>query len=392
MVEPCVLIASCGSWYLPHTAKAFSNRGTLAGLWITLGNHIGIPPDKFRRAWPFQTAMLPLYKYAPEIFAERAFYAFFPLWKIWFTKQKFPQFNVGHALYGYGTELFDHCDRIGALKVLDCPNSHPKTFHEIWQRECDLWCPGEKVPVPQWMLARMARELERADLILCPSLFVQETMLQNGIPAKKCFVCPFGVDTNIFSVRGTPPEKPRFICVGTICLRKGHQYLFRAWEIVKRQLPAAELICVGTYKRDFKKERPKWEGKFTKLHRLSATEIADLLKTCTAFVFPSQEEGIARAQIEALASGVPVIGTHEAGTTTVVDDGIEGFIVSGRDPEDIAAAMIRIANRDLNQRMGKAAYDRIGPAGSWQQYGDRLLARYDELLNRRPGDNNHSRH
>src|ERR1044071_8251776 len=205
MAEPHVLIASCGSWHLPHTAKAFSNRGALTGLWITLGNHVGIPPDKFRRAWPFQAAMFPLYKYAPEILVERAFYAFFGLWKVWLNKQTFPKFTVGHALIGYGTELFDHCDRIGALKVLDCPNSHTKTLQAIWQGECDRWCSGDKVPIPQWMLRRMSRELERADLILCPSLFVQETMVQNGIRAERCFLCPFGVDTNIFSARDAPP-------------------------------------------------------------------------------------------------------------------------------------------------------------------------------------------
>jgi glycosyltransferase involved in cell wall biosynthesis len=381
MAEPRVLIGSCGSWHLPQTAKAFLDRSALAGLWITLGNHTGIPADKFRRAWPFQAAMLPFYKLAPQIWTERAFYAFLPLWKAWLSRQHLPGCNIVHAILGYGTELFDRAERIGAIKVLDCPNSHPTTFHDIWQRECDRWCAGEKVPIPQWMLARMTRELERADLVLCPSLFVHETMVQNGIAAEKCFVCPFGVDTNIFSARQELPQKPRFICVGTICLRKGHQYLFRAWEIVRGELPNAELVCVGEYKNDFRKERPKWQGKFTHYRRLSHAEIARLLRNSTAFVFPSQEEGIARAQLEGLASGLPVIGTHEAGTTTLVNDGIEGVIVRGDDPESIAEAMMRLArDRDLNVRMGEAASRKIAENYSWQQYGDKLLVQYTELL------------
>ena len=98
-------------------------------------------------------------------------------------------------------------------------------------------------------------------------------------------------------------------------------------------------------------------------------------------MFPSQEEGIGRAQIEALASGVPVIGTHEGGTTTVVDDGIEGLIVRGRDPSHIAEAMIRLGrDRALNERMGEAAYRRVATQNSWQQYGDRLLERYAAAL------------
>ena len=378
--RPSVLALTCGAWHLPQTAKAFSHRDALAGLWVTIGNKVGIPPAQFRRAWPFHAAMLPLYFLAPQIWQERAFYAFLPLWKMWLARQSFPGCNVVHAIIGYGTEAFDRAEKIGALKVLDCPNSHPATLHQIWQRECDLWCPGEKVPIPPWMFARMSRECERADLIIVQSKFCKESMLLNGIPGEKIMVHPLGVDTSLFTQRTTVPTKVRFVTVGTICLRKGHQYLFRAWEIVQRKFPEAELICVGDYKSDFRKERPQWEGKFTHLPHLSHVDLAALLQTCTAFVFPSQEEGIARAQIEALASGLPVIGTHEGGSTTLVDDGVEGFIVRGRDPEHISEAMIRLMDRDLNSRMGQAAYLKGAPRNSWQDYGDLLLAEYERHL------------
>jgi starch synthase len=382
--NPSVLILSCGSWHLPQTAKAFSYREALAGLWISLGNHVGIPQDKFRRVWPFQAAMLPFYFFAPQIIEERAFYSFLPLWKAWLARQQFPPCNVVQAIMGYGTEAFDRAEKIGALKVLDCPNSHPVTYFGFWQREIDLWCPGHTLPIPRRMFARMNRELERADIILVQSNFCRESMLMNGIPGTKVKVCPLGVDTTLFVKRPSLPGKVRFVCVGTICLRKGHQYLFRAWELVRQKLPEAELICVGPYKRDFRMERPRWENMFTHYEYLPHREIADLLKTCTAFVFPSQEEGIARAQIEALAAGVPVIGTHYGGTTTVVNDGVEGFIVEGRDPAQIADAMIKTAqDRALNARMGEAAHKRIATTLSWQQYGDGLLAMYKTAIEQR---------
>ncbi|MGH7975913.1 MAG: glycosyltransferase family 4 protein [Limisphaerales bacterium] len=282
------------------------------------------------------------------------------------------------TIMGYATEPFDAAEKIGALKVIDCPNSHPTTYFGFWQRECDIWCAGEKVPIPRWMYARMNRELERADLILCPSAFVRDTMLQNGISAEKCFVNPFGVDTTIFKPREQMPAKPRFICVGTICVRKGHQYLFRAFEIVKRQLPEAELVCVGDYKCDFRKEKPKWAGTFTYHPHLQHKELAALLKTGTAFVFPSQEEGFARVFSEAMAVGLPVIASHESGATTLVKDGLEGFIVRGRDPKHIAEAMIKAASDPaLNQKMSEAAHQKGAVRNTWQDYGDRLLAEYE---------------
>jgi glycosyltransferase involved in cell wall biosynthesis len=383
-VQPRVLLLTCGAWHLPQTAKVFSERDALAGLWITFGNHVGIPVNKYRRAWPFQLAMLPFYFLAPQIWSERAFYSLFPIWKAWLAQQKFPHCSVVQAIMGYGTEAFDRAEKIDALKILDCPNSHPATYRGIWQRECDRWCTGEKVPIPEWMFARMTRELERADLVIVQSEFCKESMILNGIPEKKVAVHPMGVDTKVFLRRTEVPTRTKFICVGTICLRKGHQYLFRAWEIAKRQLSNAELVCVGSFKRDFRRERLKWEGTFSQIPYLPHSDVAKLLRECTAFVFPSQEEGIGRAQIEALAAGVPVIGTYEAGTPTVVTDGVEGLIVPGRDPEQIAKAMIRLANdRDLNSRMARAAHEKIAAQYSWQQYGDRLLSCYRHALKER---------
>jgi glycosyltransferase involved in cell wall biosynthesis len=202
-------------------------------------------------------------------------------------------------------------------------------------------------------------------------------MVYNGIASENIIVNPLGVDTSLFGKRTSVPANPRFICVGTICLRKGHQYLFRAFEIVKSKLPRAELICVGHYKHDFRRERAKWKGTFRQIPHLDQVEIAKLLQTCTAFVFPSQEEGIARAQIEALASGLPVVGTHEGGATTLVEDGVEGFIVRGHDPTHIAQAMLTLArDHELNRRMGEAAYLKGAVNNSWQDYGDRLLQAY----------------
>ena len=307
------------------------------------------------------------------------------LWKKWVRERmasKSPKHNIVHSVVGFASEMFDAADKTGALKVLDCPNSHPTSYYGFWQRECDLWCPGERVPIPWWMFSRMNRELERADMIVVQSLFCRESMIWNGVPEHKIFVNPMGVDTSVFLPRSEVPDKPQFISVGTICLRKGHQYLFRAFEKVRRRLPGAELICVGNYKRDFRMERPRWEGTFTHIPTLTHPELASLLRGCTAFVFPSQEEGIARAQIEALASGLPVIGTHEGGATTLIRDGEEGFIVRGRDPDHIAHAMIRIASDSgENMRMGNNAYMKGGFGNSWQDYSDRLVEEYRKRLN-----------
>lgn len=377
-----VLVATCGASWFSHTAKAFANREALAGLWLTMGNHTHVA--NYRRCWPFHAMMLPFYYLAPQR-SEWFFYSLFPFWRTWLKFQQIPPCNAVHALMGFATELFEKVDAHGGLKVVECPNSHPTSYYGYMQRECDLWCPSENVPIPRWMFSRMNRELEAADLIVCPSDFVRDTMLQNGVPARKCFVNPFGVDTSVFTRRVKPPKSPLFVCIGMICLRKGHHYLFRAFENVKRSIPDAKLICVGAYRPDFRQERLKWEGTFEHYESLSHKELAPILARATAFVLPSLEEGFARVLAEAMASGLPVIATYESGATTLVRDGVEGFIVPPCDPQRLAEAMIRAAeNRELNQRMGEAAYLRGAHGNTWQDYGDRLLAEYRLRLAQRP--------
>src|SRR6266496_6280588 len=108
-----VLLATCGAWYLPRTAKAFEARNALAGLWCSEKNRTSVSASLFRRCWPFHLAMVPFYFLTPEIWIERAFYIFFPLWKAWLKAQRWPACDVVQAIVGYTTEPFDYAEKIG---------------------------------------------------------------------------------------------------------------------------------------------------------------------------------------------------------------------------------------------------------------------------------------
>lgn len=376
-----VLVATAGRWHLDNTAKAFEIRNSLAGLWTSDRPKSGVSSTFCRRCWPFQLAMMTWYRMAPQIVVERVFYLHLPVWVTWIKRQKLPDFNVVHCIMGFASEMFDIADQHGGLKVLDCQNGHPTSYRGFWQRELDLWGHG-RIPIPDFMFTRMNREVQRADLILCPSQYVYDSMLYNGVDAEKCVIVPFGVNTGVFKRRVQLPDHPRFICVGTICLRKGHQYLFRAFEKVKTHLPDAELVLVGTFKNDFKKERRRWwGGDFTHIPSLPHKELAELLQDCSAFVMPSCEEGFARVIIEAMACGLPIIASHESGASTFVQDGVEGFIVAPQNINLLADRMIQLASDlTLNKRMGEQAFSKGGKENSWQDYGDRLLDIYQKRI------------
>jgi glycosyltransferase involved in cell wall biosynthesis len=377
-----VILTTTRAWYLGHTSIALHKRGVLFSLLMADKKPRLLPAQFYKRCWPYHLAMKFFYHFTSQILEEKATYFFSYLYDSWLQKElRCQSYDVIQSIMGFGTQGFRHPSSRSALKVVDCPNSHPVTYRGFWQRECDLWCPREKVPIPRRIFRRMTQELEMADMILCPSVFVKETMLLNGLPETKCFVNPFGVDSQLFKSRSIIPTTPKFICVGTICLRKGYQYLFRAFELVKKVIPNAELICVGDYKRDFGKEKPKWDGLFTHIPHVDQPTLAGILQKCSAFVFPSQEEGFARVISEAMGAGLPIIASHESGATTLVRDGIEGLIVRGRDPQHIAEAMIRVAlDPELNLKMGKAAFKKGAAKNTWQDYGDRLIEEYQRRL------------
>jgi glycosyltransferase involved in cell wall biosynthesis len=379
-----ILLTALGAMHTRQVARPLQDRDALAGLWITDKNSTGIAPDKYRRCWPYHLAMKPFYHLASLGFRERMTVRFLPIWAAWVKRQKPPVFDVAYACMGQGGELFEMAERTGALKLVDASSSHPTSFYGFWQRECDLWNPGAKVAFPRWVFTRCNQDLERADVILCPSKFVRDSMVYNGIPEAKCVLSSYGVDTSVFKPRPAVPEKPRFVCVGTICLRKGHQYLFRAFEKVRAVLPEAKLICAGLYYPDFTRERKRWEGTFTHFEHLPHSELANVLQGATAFVFPSNEEGFARSVIEGMAAGLPIIATHESGATTLVDDGVEGLIIRARDVDQLAGAMIKVANdRELNRKMGEAAYARGAKNNSWGDFADRLIRICSEAIEKK---------
>jgi glycosyltransferase involved in cell wall biosynthesis len=386
--KPKALFAGMGSWHLGHTAREFEQLGALTGFWVSGSKRSGVSEQRYRRIWDYHLAQKLFYHLPFPKLEEDMRWINLPFYERWIRRQTLPpSTNVVQGPMGSCEALFRLADQSGhkVLKVFDAPNSHPTNLVGYWQRECDLYASGDRVPMCLAARSRINRELEQADLILCPSNFVKDTMVLNGIPAEKCFISHFGVDTSIFVPRAELPVIPTFVSVGSICLRKGHQYLFRAFEELKRQIPEARLICVGGVRPDFKEEWKRWEGTFDHRQSLSHPEIASLLGSATVFVLASVEEGFARVLSEAMACALPIIATYESGATTVIRDGEEGMIIPARNVPALTEAMRSIANHpQMNLEMGRKALLAGGASNTWTDYAKRLHAEYDHRLSIKP--------
>jgi L-malate glycosyltransferase len=74
--------------------------------------------------------------------------------------------------------------------------------------------------------------------------------------------------------------------------------------------------------------------------------VAPLLASADLFLIPSQSESFGLSALEALATGVPVVGSRVGGLPEVVRDGETGALCAVGDVEEMSAAAIRLLTDD----------------------------------------------
>jgi len=244
---------------------------------------------------------------------------------------------------------------------------------------------GWEFNVPDYAAVCRGFEVEHrlsmhADLAICPSKWVRDDLVQNfGLPSERAAVVPYGVNPELFSVRNEP-VRGRILFAGTADLRKGIHYFAAAAEKLLVRRVRCEFRVAGNVERSVANQEQCRHLNF--LGRVPRAKIRGEFAVADVLVLPSLAEGSAETTYEALACGVPVVTTPEAGS--VVRDGIDGRIVPSRDPEALANAIAEIVeDRQKRERMSRAARDRAHDY-TWERYGERLLAALRQKFEDRP--------
>jgi len=152
---------------------------------------------------------------------------------------------------------------------------------------------------------------------------------------------------------GFPSDAFVFGTVGRLSPNKGQIYLIKAFVKVKQMIPTAHLMFVGDgpLRQDLEKDAAEI-GLFDSIHFLGRKDnIVEIYRSIDIFVLPSiGSEGMPRVILEAMAAGVPCIGTKVGGTPEVICNNDTGYVVEPGDSEALADAMIKLAKMTPNKR------------------------------------------
>ena len=119
---------------------------------------------------------------------------------------------------------------------------------------------------------------------------------------------------------GIPEDAFAFLTVGELIPRKGHELLIRAF--AKSNISGAQLlICGSGREKEHLTALIKELGISDRAHLLGfRNDIYELLKCADTFVFPSKQEGLPVALMEAMAAGLPCIASRIRGNVDLLPD------------------------------------------------------------------------
>ena len=155
-----------------------------------------------------------------------------------------------------------------------------------------------------------------------------------------------------------------FGTVGRMAKNKGQAYLMRAFAIVKKALPSAQLIFAGDgeLRGELEAQARRMDCGESIRFLGYRRDIPQVLRAMDVFVLSSVgSEGIPRAMLEAMAAGIPCVGTDISGIPEILDNGKFGFVVPPWQEDALAEAMIKCARTGEYDRQKNvtAAQERV---------------------------------
>ncbi|MDT8388784.1 MAG: glycosyltransferase family 4 protein [Thiogranum sp.] len=193
-----------------------------------------------------------------------------------------------------------------------------------------------------------------------------------------------GVDDSLFQCRrpAFDSARCRVLFVGSLIPRKGAEVLIEAMNLIGQ---AHELQLAGAGAERLRLETTVGDlglsGRVNFLGAIPPAEVAGLFEQADVLVLPSYSEGRPNILMEAMAAGVPVIGSDIEGISEVISEGENGLLFAAGDAEALAGRLQElISSAELQARLTAGGRACIRDNGlSWTSAAQQYHALFAEL-------------
>jgi glycosyltransferase involved in cell wall biosynthesis len=229
------------------------------------------------------------------------------------------------------------------------------------------------------------RVWRRADRVVtvCDSLGQLATRTAPGL---RYTVIGNGVDLERFrpaaAARPTSDGAITCIAVSRLVARKGLANLLAAWSLLERGRCRLEIVGTGPAEAALRAQASELglDGDVRFMGPLDRDALAARLRQADLFVLTPLAEAFGNAFAEAMASGLPIVGTAIGGILDIVRHGENGLLVAPGDPRAVAAAVRELASQPLwRQEIGIRNRARAESILSWPHVADQYLDIYRDL-------------
>ncbi len=225
------------------------------------------------------------------------------------------------------------------------------------------------------------------EIVYVPTRPVLEDLAAVGIERRRMMIWARGIDTENFN-----PRKRDNVFIDGLCGKGTIRILFvsrlfwikeittivRIYKKLRASLPEAKIVITGDgpQRRYMEKKMP--DAVFT--GKLLNNELSRIYASCDIFLFPSITETFGNVNLEAMASGLPVVAAAKGGQCGIVEEGVTGYLVEPKNTDAFCEKIEYLArNPEARKQMGKkaVAYARTQ---KWDILCDAMFASYEKAV------------
>ena len=244
-----------------------------------------------------------------------------------------------------------------------------------------------------FLRAYMPSFCKSCDLVIAPSAGLRDVLVHFGVDTP-IEVIPNGVDIKPFGAVEQPIPRQKFgfkqddivlTYMGRLGIEKNLPFLLRSFAGIANTYENVRLLVIGDGSdRENLEERVRLMGLAEQVHFTGMVPYNDLpayMAAADAFVTASVSEVHPLSVIEALASGLPVVGIQSPGVGDTIQDGITGYLAPEEDMAAFTAKLSRIVTDSENREKMSRQAKQAASLYAIENTTEIILEHYQELWN-----------